>query len=130
MADLVLSETMIKAELKIEGTIELVCDRSLESFSSPVSIKETHFFKFGIEEKELTDELEVISKERISIDFDQLVYDLIALSVPGKKLHPRFAVEETEDDEEGKVIFTTLRPEEVEETSPDPRWAKLTEIHN
>lgn len=129
-AHLVLSETMIKADLKLEGTIELVCDRSLEPFLSPVSIQETHFFKYGLEEKELTDELEVISKERISIDFDQLVYDLVALSVPGKKLHPRFAAEEAEDEEEGKVIFTTLRPNEVEETSPDPRWAKLTDIHN
>lgn len=130
IGDLLLSETMIKADLSIDGTVELICDRSLEPFISPVSLQETHFFKFGSEEKELTDELEVISKERVSLDFDQLVYDLIALSIPGKKLHPKFAEDELEDDEDGKVIFTTFDPEELVETSPDPRWAKLKELNN
>ena len=41
-----------------------------------------------------------------------------------------FAEDELEDDEDGKVIFTTFDPEELVETSPDPRWAKLKELNN
>lgn len=121
-----LADTLIKAELKLEGVVTLVCDRSLDPFSYPINREENHFFKFGEIEEELSEELEVISKDRVSIDFDQLVYDLVALSVPSKKLHPRFENEEVEG--EGALVFSTRESETEEENQPDLRWTKLTEI--
>lgn len=119
---------MIKADLYLKGDVELICDRSLESFRFPIELTEVHYFKFGEEEEELSDELEVISKERISIDFDQLTYDLIALSLPSKKLHPRYQ-EDDEDEIEGRLIFSTHIVDEKESVEPDPRWTKLKEIN-
>ena len=123
---------MIKSLVKIEGKVELICDRSLDSFEHPVSLEAVHFFKFGEEEKELSDELEVILKERVSIDFDQMVYDFIALSLPSKKLHPRFQALESSEETEGEIIFSTSI--ETENTSEseiiDPRWAKLKELND
>lgn len=128
---LLVGETMLKAQVSIEGTVCLICDRSLEEFNHPLLLNISHFFNFGDEEMELSDELDVISKDRVTIDFDQLVYDTVALSLPGKKLHPRLQVEELENDLEGEIIFSTLPEEstvEIEKTI-DPRWAKLKEIN-
>lgn len=128
---LLVSDTMLKAQISIEGTVILVCDRSLEEFEHQISLTINHFFNFGEEEMELSDELDVISKDRTTIDFDQLVYDSVALSIPGKKLHPKFQTDETEDNLEGEIIFSTLPDDstvEIEKTI-DPRWAKLKEIN-
>ena len=117
------SETMIQAQIEIRGTVVLVCDRSLELFSYPVNTRVNHFFKFGEEEKELSDELEVISQERVHLDFDQLVYDTVALSLPGKKLHPDFASETSEsEDEEGQLVYSTRSDAENELNERDNRW--------
>lgn len=130
VVDLALSETMIKSLVTITGKVELTCDRSLEKFFQPVSVQAPYFFKFGEEEKELSDELEVILKERVSIDFDQLVYDFIALSLPSRRLHPRFQTEESSTETDGEIVFST-KEEEVqpsENEAVDPRWAKLKEL--
>jgi len=126
------TDTIIRAEIAIKGNVVLVCDRSLEEFSYPVSENVTHFFKFGEEEKELSDELDMISQERISLDFDQLVYDIVALSLPQKRLHPRFSDESTENDEEGLLVYssgTSNSEGETESDENDPRWDILKNLN-
>jgi uncharacterized protein len=128
--DLFLTDTMIKADVQVSGSVELICDRSLDPFRQPVAEKVQHFFKFGEEETELSDELEVILKERVSIDLDQLVYDIVALSIPAKHLHPRFQ-EQEEGEEEGTLVYSSEKTEESSEAeSPvDPRWEKLKNLN-
>jgi uncharacterized metal-binding protein YceD (DUF177 family) len=121
---------MIKAEVKIEGNVELICDRSLDSFPHKVTESVTHFYKFGEEEKELSDELEIISKERVFIDLDQLIYDTVALSLPSKKLHPRFQSENEDDETDGVIVYTSdLSGDETGPTETiDPIWEKLKDL--
>ena len=125
------SETMIKAEILVQGEVQLICDRSLDTFRHPVSENVIHFFKFGEEEKELSDELDVISKERVQIDLDQLIYDSVALSLPSKRLHPRFLNEDGDENDEGIIVYSSIEPEEnldIENTL-DPRWEKLKDLN-
>ncbi len=128
--NLLTSETMIKADIKIEGKVELICDRSLDSFSHEVNESVIHFYKFGEEEKELSDELEIISKERVVIDLDQLIYDTVALSLPSKKLHPRFHAENVDEDTDGVMVYSSeLSGEETGPTETiDPIWEKLKDL--
>lgn len=131
--ELGISEYLIEAHLKLSGQIELECDRTMETFSQPVSLTVKHFFKFGEEEEELSDEIEVILKDRTFIDFDQLVYDAVALSLPAKKLHPKFQTEEENPDEDGIMVYSSENKSEQEEndqkdSGPDPRWNKLKEL--
>lgn len=133
--DLNISEYLIEADLQLNGKIELECDRSMETFSQAVQLHAKHFFKFGEEEEELSDEIEVIHKDRAFIDFDQLVYDTIALSLPAKKLHPKFQEGEVASEEEGQIIY---RSEDLSErtfseeptSGTDPRWNKLKELNS
>lgn len=123
-----LTETMIKADLDLKGILELVCDRSDETFDFHINFKVLHFFKIGDEEKELSDELEVISKERISIDLDQLIYDSLALSIPAKKLHPRYNDIDDDSNSDGILIYSSESDKETDNSEEDPRWQKLKEL--
>ena len=125
--NLVKSETMINLEFKIQGQIELECDRSLEKFDYPINAVRRLILKFGQEEEELSDELAIISKDRHSIDMSQYLYEFIGLEVPMKKLHPRYS-----DDEENEnlLLYSTEDKEEekTENEEIDPRWLKLKNL--
>jgi uncharacterized metal-binding protein YceD (DUF177 family) len=125
--ELRVSETLIQADLAVSGDVELECDRSLDVFRHPVNEKITHFFKFGEEEMELSDELEVIHPERVSLDLDQLIYDTVALALPGKKLHPRFVSQESSEDDE--LIYSTQQEIEANENERDTRWDILKNLN-
>ena len=121
-------ETFIEADIKITGTTKLTCDRSLEVFDFPIEVEKRFLFKYGEEDAELTDEIILISRERSNLDLGQLVYEFIGLSIPIKKLHPRFLDEEEDDDsEEGKMIYSSST-DETKEDEVDPIWEKLKKL--
>lgn len=122
-----ISETLLQADILISGDIELICDRSLEVFRHPVKERVSHFYKFGEEEKELSDELELIHPERVSLNFDQLIYDTVALSVPRKKLHPRFAEQQASDEDE--LVYSTQQDYQEIEEERDTRWDILKNLN-
>jgi len=118
-------ETFIEADFKIEGHAFLNCDRSLDEFEYPISIARRIVFKYGDEPKEVSDEIIVIKHDQQKLDVGQLMYEFIALEIPIKKLHPRF-LQETDDEMEGKIIYSSST--EAEEEGIDPRWEKLKKL--
>lgn len=124
-------ETFIEADFKIEGSARLTCDRSLEPFDFPITLTKKMLFKYGEEEDELSDEIMIISRDRVSLEIGQLIYEYIALAIPMKKLHPKFQDEAEEEDElEGKVIYSssTEADESASEEDIDPIWEKLKKL--
>lgn len=119
-------ETFIEADFKIKGTVKLTCDRSLDQFDFPIQIDERILFKYGEEDKELTDEIILISRDRISLDLGQFVYEFIGLSIPMKKLHPRF--NEDDESEEGKMVYSSSPDELNEDDDVNPIWEKLKKL--
>ena len=129
------SSSMIQLDFHILGTVGLICDRSLDSFDEPIDIREQLFLKFSDREEELTDEIELILWETQHINIARYLFDFIVLSLPMKKLHPRFREEETDEDEEqeGKVVYRSepLGPDdETAEPPIDPRWEALRKLNN
>jgi uncharacterized protein len=136
------SETMLNMLVQGEGTVELECDRSLEMFDNPFDINEKIIFKYGEETAELNDNLYVIEKNTQKLNIAQILYDLIGLSIPMKKIHPKFR-EEDDDIEgeiiEGKLIYSSLDivDDEIDENllnesenedTTDPRWDILKKL--
>ncbi len=119
------SETFIEADFKIKGNALLICDRSLDEFNHPISISKQVVFKYGEEEKEVSEEIIIITHDQQKIDVGQLMYEFIVLEIPIKKLHPRFQLE-PEDDTEGKVIYSSSTT--PEEEMIDPRWEMLKKL--
>lgn len=123
-------ETFIEAHFTLDGTVKLVCDRSLDEFDYPILIDKRIIFKFGHEVAEVTDEIVIIDFNTVSLELGQYMYEFISLAIPMKKLHPRFAGEEDEEegDEEGRIIYTSEAGEPSNEET-DPRWEKLKNLN-
>ncbi|MDN5202938.1 DUF177 domain-containing protein [Fulvivirgaceae bacterium BMA10] len=126
--DLILdkTETLINMTFELKGSIELVCDRSLEPFDYPIDLNENLIFKFGEEEKELDEHISIISRDKENINVAQFIYEFIGLAVPMKKLHPKF--EESEIDEEGQIVYSS--DEDSNDENIDPRWKQLKNLRN
>jgi uncharacterized metal-binding protein YceD (DUF177 family) len=121
------SETMINLTFKIEGSLNLICDRSLEEFDFPFSSEDSVILKFGDHDEELADGIRIINRSSQQINVGQDIYELISLSVPMKKLHPKFLNEDPENTD-GFVIYSTITEEPEEEKTEDPRWAILKKL--
>ncbi len=99
------SATMLQLHFHITGFIEQICDRSNEPFNYPLDISERHILKFGEEDKELSDEIEIIDRNTQRINVAQYIYEFIGLSVPIKKIHPRFLNDQFEETDEALLIY-------------------------
>lgn len=121
-------ETMIEANFHIQGTANLICDRSLEPFEYPLDIDRRILFKYGQEEKELSDEIVLITREHISLDVGQYMYELICVNIPMKRLHPKFQDNDLEESEIQLVYSSPIEETEKEEDAIDPRWEKLKKL--
>ncbi|MCU0357835.1 MAG: DUF177 domain-containing protein [Cyclobacteriaceae bacterium] len=115
-------ETLIEAYFYIEGTVKLTCDRSLELFDYPLSTEQRIIFKYGQEEKEISEEVYIITHHTEQLELGQLMYEFIGLAIPMKKLHPKFQ----EQEQEG-IMYTSGDTAAPEET--DPRWEILKKLN-
>ncbi|WP_439557218.1 YceD family protein [Dyadobacter sp.] len=130
------SATMIQLQFHTEGAVTLTCDRSLETFEEPIHSDERIILKFGDHNEELTEEIEIISRNTNRINVARYIFDFIALSLPTKKIHPSLRTEDDdlnlEDDEEEAILVyssaesTDEQPEEEEPV--DPRWEALKKL--
>ena len=131
------SATMIQLHFHTEGSVELLCDRTLEPFEEPIDSDERIILKFGDRNEELTDEIEIINRNTNRINVAKYIFEFIALSLPVKKLHPSLRDEEFDDDDldDDEVILVYSSEEEDEseegdesEEKIDPRWEALKKL--
>lgn len=127
------SETMIRLDFHITGTVEQTCDRSLDCYDEPVDTKQMMLLKFGDHNEELSDEIELIERNTATINVARYIFEFLSLSLPMKRLHPRFRDEDDADDgSTGKLIYRSdPEPDETEDTDQpniDPRWAALRKL--
>ncbi len=123
-------ETFIETDFKIQGIVTLTCDRSLEPFDYPIDTTRRMLFKYGEKDEEITDEIMTISRDTVSLELGQFIYEFIALAIPLKKLHPRFQEEADEGDAEGKIVYSSsAEPTETKNGEEiDPRWNILKKL--
>ena len=129
--DLTKSALMIQVQMQITGSIELVCDRSLETFDYPLNVNEKLIYKYSDHSEDLGDNLFLLDRKEPKLDLSQDIFDFIALEVPMKKLHPRFLADE-DPEAEDVFIYTTDRADEkpasTNDEAIDPRWAALQKL--
>lgn len=118
----------IRVNFSLDVQVELICDRSLETFDFPVKDDYEVLFKVDVEE-ETEDESGAVRRFDFSsntLSIDEEVRDTILLNIPIKKLHPKFF------DEEGRTkSFETQSFGDTGEENDekiDPRWNKLKQL--
>ena len=132
---LVKSATMLQLHFHTEGSVQLLCDRTLEPFEEPVVTDDRIILKFGDRDEELTDEIEIINRNTNRINIAKYVFEFIALSLPFKKLHPSLRTEEEADDSDDDEVILIYSSEDKEDNGDsdseekiDPRWEALKKL--
>ncbi len=118
---------LFELNFQMNGSVNLDCDVSLEPYDQPVEGEFSMVVKFGPEYNDDNDEILILPHEEYQINVSQFIYELIILSLPSKRVHPK-VLDGTMESE----ALKKLKDLEVDNENPaeskdeiDPRWDKL-----
>jgi len=127
-------ERFLEASIKISGNATVKCDRCLENLVLEIENSAQLIVKIEEDEVDSTDREDIITvaQNENKVDFTQIVYELLMLSIPLKKVHG--------EDSEGyslcnEEMLAYISEEEVEDEIDaekkdiDPRWEGLRNIN-
>lgn len=140
--------TMLELQLSHKGTINVPCDVTNEDFDLPIEGNLNLLVKFGDEFNNDSDELLILPHGEFQLNVIQYIYEMIALSVPYKRIHPDIAADYEEEESDDELDFLDsddlemineeddddeLNDNETDENSgdnndTDPRWDKLKQL--
>lgn len=131
---------LLELNFKHKGTVNVPCDLTSEDFDLPIKGKMKLIVRFGDEFNNDNEELLILPHGEFEIDVSQYIYEMIALSVPLKRVHPgvkdgtlqtealtklnELKVKDSSDSEQAKQI----KEESKQEEDIDPRWDKLKKL--
>ena len=112
-----------KLTINIEGTItNLLCDYCAQKLEWPISITSNFVIKESEKETESTDEVIYVLPNQYQLQINQLIFEMINLSIPSKRRHE---VDEKCDKEMLKLMdkYATKTKKET-----DLRWEVLNKL--
>lgn len=116
--------TFLEFEIKVSGTVELVCDITNENFEYPIENQIKVLVKFGEEYDDSKEDVITIPTGDHAFNVAQLIYENVALSIPMKKVSPNVS------DEDLAILDKFSPKEDEEEQNSDPRWDALKNLKN
>ena len=117
-----------KLNFLIKGHVNLICDRSLEEFEQYIDLNKSLIIRYGDKTKEVSDDLETITSDTLTIDLGKYIYEYIGLEIPYKKLHPKFRDQASANDQDPLVYQTETYKKSDLEDDIDPRWKALLKL--
>lgn len=120
------SSSHIELDIKIQGTVEINCDRCLDIFSQPVNCRNRLFINFGKNRDDSDPDILTIPAEEHVLDLSQYFYEYIHLALPIRRVHP--------EDKEGNSTCNRDMLKKLdellieEERKTDPRWDGLKNV--
>ena len=81
----------VEADLHLQGTVTLPCDRCLEPLELPVEAHPSFSIRFDVLGEELSEdgkEIIALGAADAELDMRQAVYDYVCLSLPLQRMHP------------------------------------------
>lgn len=138
--DLDRTDRLLTLAFQIDGTVRLVCDRSLDEFDQPISTHEMLHVRFGETNEELADDVLQITPDTQVLPLAEHLFGFVATAVPMKKLHPRFveadaaadAAAGATADADVRLIYSVATDDGTDETDEqpgDPRWNALRNLN-
>lgn len=131
---------LLELNFKHKGTVNVPCDLTSEDFDLPIKGKMKLIVRFGEEFNNDNEELLILPHGEFELDVAQYIYEMIALSVPLKRVHPgvkdgslqtealtklnELKVKDPGDSEQAKQI----KEESNKQENIDPRWDKLKKL--
>lgn len=123
--DLLKQETMLILDFTMNGQIEAVCDRCAGEFQLPLSGEAKLIIKLGDEEKELSENMIMISRHTYEINIAQYIHEFVTLLLPQRIVHP-----ENETGHAGcdKKTLKAIDQLSMRTHEADPRWEVLKKL--
>ena len=120
--------TFLEFEIKVHGTVELICDITNEAFDHPIENQIRVLVKFGEEYDDSEEDVITIPAGDHAFNAAQLIYENVQLSIPMKKLSPNVSDKDLE-------LLDQFSPKDIEETEEeehesDPRWDALKKLRD
>ena len=122
--------TMLELGFKHKGTVNATCDVSGEQFDMPVKGNIKLVVQFGDVFNNDNEELLILPVGEHQLDIKQYIYEMIALSIPLKRVHPgvKGGTLKTEALDKLNENLVKENKEEKKEEEIDPRWDKLKQL--
>lgn len=123
--------TLMEFTLDFEGTVNVACDVTNESFDQPISGTYQFVVKFGDEINDDNDDLLILPHGSYEVNIQQYIFESIVLAMPLRRIHPGIADGTLESDILDKL--EELSPdasydEEEDDDNTDPRWDSLKKL--
>lgn len=122
--------TLLELNFKVSGYVTVNCDLTNEPYDQDISNTLDLVVKFGDEYNDENDEILIIPRGEYQINVAQLIYELIVLGVPSKRIHPGVIDGSLQSDILKKL--EELSPKETKNTKEnktiDPRWNTLKKL--
>ena len=123
--------TMLELNFKHRGSVNVPCDLTGEMFDLPVKGSLKVVVQFGETFNNENEELLILPHGEHQVDVSQYIYEMIALSVPLKRVHPGVkdgTLQSEALDKLNELKVAEVKKEVEEEKEIDPRWDKLKQL--
>ena len=123
--------TLLELSFKHKGFVNVPCDLTSEDFDLPIKGSMKLIVRFGEEFNNENEDLLILPHGEFEIDIAQYIYEMIALSVPLKRVHPGVKDGSLKTEALSKLkelIVKEEKEENKEEENIDPRWDKLKQL--
>ena len=125
LADVLMDKhtTFLEINIKTSGMVNLICDITNENFNHPTENDLNVLVKFGAEYDDSEEDVITIPMTDHAFNVAQLIYEVVMLAIPMKKISPNVSDEDLE-------ILEKFSPkdEPAEEPKSDPRWEALKKL--
>ena len=122
---------MLELHFKHKGTVHVPCDLTGEMFDLPVKGKIKLVVQFGEQFNNDNEELLILPHGEHQLDLKQYIYEMIALSIPLKKVHPGIkdgTLQTPALDKLRELSVKDSKKETKQEENTDPRWDQLKKL--
>jgi len=119
--------TLFELTFTGKGAVEVPCDVSNELYNQNIQAVLPLVVKFGSEFNDENEEVLILPHEAYEFNVAQFIYELIVLSVPNKRIHPK-VVDGTMNSEALDILSGLQVKEEKTIENTDPRWDKLKNL--
>lgn len=116
---------------KHNGSVNVPCDLTGENFDLSIKGKLKLIVNFGDAYNDDNEELLILPHGEHQVDVSQYIYEMIALSIPQKRIHPgvKDGTLKSEALDKLNELQSNINKEKKEEEI-DPRWDKLKKLLN
>ncbi|MBV1888538.1 MAG: DUF177 domain-containing protein [Urechidicola sp.] len=116
---------LLQLDFKAEGNVDVNCDMTAEPFKLEVEGKFSLIVKFGDAFNNDNEELLILPHGDFELNVAQYIYEMIALSIPLRRIHPG-----VEDGTLKSDVLKKLEEYKKKKNTIDPRWEQLKKLKN